>query len=78
MIKNKIKSASLFDNIKQMNYECLMDVWSGWLVASFYIISFIYFSIKRKDADLVSLIIPVLVLGNFFLLIFIIYSQIQC
>ena len=55
-----------------------MNVWNGWLVASFYIISFIYFSIKRKDADLVSLIIPVLVLGNFLLLIFIIYSQIQC
>jgi len=55
-----------------------MDVWNGWLVASFYIISFIYFSIKRKDADLISLIIPVLVLGNFFLLIFIIYSQVQC
>ena len=61
-----------------MNYECLMDVWDGWFVASFYIISFIYFSLKRKDADLVSLIIPVLVLGNFFLLIFIIYSQIKC
>tara|TARA_Y100000022_G_scaffold200651_1_gene217093 strand:- start:28213 stop:28380 length:168 start_codon:yes stop_codon:yes gene_type:complete len=55
-----------------------MDVWDGWFVASFYIISFIYFSIKRKDADLASLIIPVLVLGNFFLLIFIIYSQIKC
>lgn len=61
-----------------MNYECLMDVWSGWLVASFYIISFIYYSIKRKNAELVSLIVPVLVLGNFFLLFFIIYSQIQC
>ena len=56
-----------------MNYECLIDVWDEWLVSSFYIISFIYYSIKRKDADLISLVVPVLILGNFFLLIFIIY-----